>query len=417
MGTDLMPVARTKKPPWVAIGAVCILGDSGIAAGQCHYTVTTLQYPLGCPFGPVITVGLGLNEAGHVVGYYKCPAWDNTEAFWWTPESGFATLTRPPGVAAAQAVDVNNGGTICGEMEVAGVGRRGFVYERGIWVELPPAVPSVGARSSASAVSEGNIVVGERSVGQGLNPLNAFLWTIENGFVDLGVMAGGSSSATDNNNIGDVTGFTGGLGLGEAFLLTDGRLSLLGWGPGGVASHANAVNDSRMVAGIVVLPRNGPTGTSGQPALWHNDQWTLLGLLRGCTGGGARDISDTRQVIGACTTPDNVSRAFLWQHGRLTDLNELVNSASGIQLERAHAVNNSGQILCDGKDVSNQLVTFLLSPMDNPMGDLDFDCSVNVIDLLMLLATWGPCLECGSDLNDDGLVDVTDLVALLDNWG
>ncbi len=55
-------------------------------------------------------------------------------------------------------------------------------------------------------------------------------------------------------------------------------------------------------------------------------------------------------------------------------------------------------------------------------GDLDGDCTVNVPDLLTLLAAWGPCPApcpptCVADVNGDCMVGVPDLLALLANWG
>ena len=55
----------------------------------------------------------------------------------------------------------------------------------------------------------------------------------------------------------------------------------------------------------------------------------------------------------------------------------------------------------------------------NPMlvGDVDGDGSVNVVDLLALLATWGEASRCElADLDFDGGVSVGDLLALLAHW-
>ena len=46
--------------------------------------------------------------------------------------------------------------------------------------------------------------------------------------------------------------------------------------------------------------------------------------------------------------------------------------------------------------------------------DLSGDGSVDVDDLLELLAQWG---TVGGDINDDGTTDVDDLLVLLANWG
>ncbi len=53
-------------------------------------------------------------------------------------------------------------------------------------------------------------------------------------------------------------------------------------------------------------------------------------------------------------------------------------------------------------------------------GDLDGDGSVGVSDLLILLASWGPCPDCSdcpADLDGNCSVGVGDLLILLTNWG
>lgn len=58
-------------------------------------------------------------------------------------------------------------------------------------------------------------------------------------------------------------------------------------------------------------------------------------------------------------------------------------------------------------------------PVPEIPGDLNSDGSVNVADLLQLLASWGKCAnddECLADLNGDGSVNVSDMLVLLTNW-
>ena len=56
-----------------------------------------------------------------------------------------------------------------------------------------------------------------------------------------------------------------------------------------------------------------------------------------------------------------------------------------------------------------------------PLGDLDGDGVVGILDLLILLSAWGPCLDpparCPADLDDDGGVGILDLLTLLAHWG
>lgn len=53
-------------------------------------------------------------------------------------------------------------------------------------------------------------------------------------------------------------------------------------------------------------------------------------------------------------------------------------------------------------------------------GDLNIDMVVDVLDLITLLAAWGPCPKdgtCPADIDSNGSVDVVDLLTLLANWG
>lgn len=49
--------------------------------------------------------------------------------------------------------------------------------------------------------------------------------------------------------------------------------------------------------------------------------------------------------------------------------------------------------------------------------DLDGDCSVGASDLLLLLASWGPCPGCAADLDCNLVVGASDLLILLASWG
>ena len=55
-----------------------------------------------------------------------------------------------------------------------------------------------------------------------------------------------------------------------------------------------------------------------------------------------------------------------------------------------------------------------------PIGDLTGDLSVNVEDLLAVIAAWGPCpaepTPCPADIVDDQIVNVADLLAVISHW-
>jgi hypothetical protein len=49
--------------------------------------------------------------------------------------------------------------------------------------------------------------------------------------------------------------------------------------------------------------------------------------------------------------------------------------------------------------------------------DLNGNGNVGVLDLLLLIASWGSCEDCPADFDGNGLVNVMDLLALIANWG
>ena len=57
-----------------------------------------------------------------------------------------------------------------------------------------------------------------------------------------------------------------------------------------------------------------------------------------------------------------------------------------------------------------------VAPAFDP-ADLNMDGAVGAADLLILLASWGPCADCPADIDGDGSVGAADLLILLASWG
>jgi hypothetical protein len=63
----------------------------------------------------------------------------------------------------------------------------------------------------------------------------------------------------------------------------------------------------------------------------------------------------------------------------------------------------------------------LMIELRSRSGDVDGDGTVSILDLLALLAAWGPCpappAACPPDFDGDGSAGIVDLLGLLASWG
>jgi len=70
-----------------------------------------------------------------------------------------------------------------------------------------------------------------------------------------------------------------------------------------------------------------------------------------------------------------------------------------------------------GGEIRGQIVV----PLGKCIADTNCDGSVNVTDLLAIIAAWGPCPPapalCPADINNSGDVNVADLLAVITGWG
>ena len=418
------PVPTSRLLRYLVVSVLAFGGASGAAHAQCQYEITAVIAADPCPppFNNVPqTIGTAFNEAGDtVVGWYKqCGAATGEEAFVWRADTGLVTLPRPAGVSSAQAADISESGVIVGTYLVSGVGFRGFVYENGEYTELPP-LPG-GAWSGANAISDAGEVVGFRSIGSKgdpVNPFSAFIWSASEGFVDLGVVEGPNSAAVDISSDGVVVGWTGGSLLNSlGFVWDSGNVITLPPIPDGSTSSAAGIDAVRQVCGSGFMDVGDPPTIAARGFFWENGDMTMIAPVSGYDTSGAGDINRVGQVTGLSVKLSNSAdrRAFVWQNVTY-DLNDLVAPGPALVLRRAKAINDAGQIIADGFDPSFNVVTFVLTPIDRPLGDINIDCHVDEDDLLLLLNDFG---QTGSpaDINGDGVVNVLDLIDLLLNFG
>ncbi len=409
--------------------ALILAAGVGLASArshaQCEYQVTPIQ-PAPCPIiGIPITYPMGVSNAGHVVGWH----WDcdlfNTDdvAFVWTAETGLVDIPFPPGTTSRRAEAVNSAGRIVGSANFPndGLSVVGFAYD---WPDRRlinlGALPGANW-SEALAVNEAGQVVGYSYNNlTGDPPLTPFLWQ-EEVMTPLELPLGPNGVAMDIDDLGGVVGWMGDSTstYSRAFSWHSGVATDLGIAPGAVASIALAVNN----LGQVLVNANYQEYKHGpvlqRTNLWDDGQWTDLGWLPGFDRCLGTDVNDTGQVVGRCTTsvPPYPEGPFIWQGGVMLALNDLIPDPAATAAI-PFAINQQGQIATlDG--YPGGVTALLLTPIDQPRGDVDHDCIVGIHDIVLLLDAWGPCpvgAGCSGDVDGDGDVDVIDLLILLANW-
>jgi hypothetical protein len=418
---------------WAVLAAIALAAAPfQTAFAQCQYEIEAIIATPPCPDGSQMTTSpRGMNHRGDVVGRFTTCGF-GSESFFYSKDTGFVVLPRPPGVYGLRADGINDHRIICGVAAITGIGQRGFVYD----MNNPDAgftylEPLFGVGDSyANAINNANIVAGSRTISSsgGNTPYNACLWMPfgVDGMgppvvVDLGVMSGPNSDAVDGNEGSDAAGW-GGNGVmslnTRAILWTGGTGQDLGLLPPCVQSHAGRVNANRVVTGACNESLFGPTHSF----VWEDGLMQPFPVPDGYESAGASDLNDLGQFVGSMRVEGStVIHRFLLQHGVFHNIYDLVVDPPSPLLFAVSRIGNDGRIIGSGFVGGPGTRGILLRPFNQPLTDLNHDCRTDVHDLMILLEQWGP-VEAdlngtpSADFNEDGVVDVLDLLILLDNW-
>jgi probable HAF family extracellular repeat protein len=265
-----------------------LLGAWSLSAAT--YTVQDL----GLLPGYELSRGTDLNNRGQVVGWLETSN-DVSRAFLW--EGGAMKLLGDPGWLESLASSINNRGEIVGAMRTG------------------------GARHSFRLTKGGYLDLGEIDRFSRLGMPGSFV-------------AGGSIN--DNSHV--VTRLTIPDGDQRTALLSGGEASFFGLLADGRICHGLAMNNHDHIAGQVF-----DSNRHSKPFLWRNGEFVDLGSLGG-TRASATEINDSGTVIGWALPTDAGLRgahAFVWnENGGIRDLGTLGGRSS-----RAYGLNNRGRIV------------------------------------------------------------------------
>ena len=326
------------------------------ASAQLHYKK---PIDLGTLPGGSISNAYGVNDQGTVVGVSDgSPA--ITHAFSWAKNTGMIDLgTLGGNISWAEAV--NDAGQIVGQAQTDH-SADAFLLNNGIMQDLGGLG---GGASQANAVNynlltKTNTQIAGWSLTSDNSAYHAVIWDSSLNILDLGTLGGTSSYAFGNNCIGQVVGGSAtALGSFDAFLwdMTHGMQDL--GTLGGSLAQANGINCSGTIVGSSSLP--GDTQTDA--FVYVNGSMTDLGTLGGSFS-QANAINDAGQMVGfSRTTGDADTHAVLWTPDNgILDLNNLIPSKSGWDLQGANAISSNGSIVGAGLH-NGQGHAFLLVPV------------------------------------------------------
>ena len=390
--------------------AVAVLGALGIAlpllstsASSARTVVSRTDYRVMLldSLGGTTSAGSSINDRAWIAGFSNLPGDQTTHAvLWWEGRAiDLGTLGGPNSAVLWPVKD--NGGLVAGVAETAKRDRLGeawscsaffpsvtghiclgFVWQGGRMQALPTLGGDNGFATGAD--NRGQVVgwAENRVHDPTCNPpqvlqFRAVVWDTRHGRIrarELPPLQGDTTSAaTAINDHGQVAGISGicdnavgRFSAAHAVLWERGKASDLG-DLGGVAWNTPmAINQQGQVVGFANLP-----GGGGGPGAFHAHAflWTKrggmrdLGTLPGDVVSQALGINGRGQVVGISCGAGGC-RAFLWEHGAMTDLNTLLAQGFDGHLVFANDINDAGEITGQAVDPATaEAVAFRATPV------------------------------------------------------
>ncbi len=327
----------------ISLGLLAFLLEalSASCPGAARYQVAGLDTPPG-----MSSYAHAINRAGTAAG-----ATDSCGALWRDAKrTDLGTLGQWTSTAAC----INDDGTVVGTVynECADyTPQRAFVWRRGVMKDIGN-LGDVCVPAFASAINNKGQVVG-------MSDDRGFLWESHKGMRNLGYLDRYYKSAAYGiNNKGQVVGESG----DRAFLWHNGAMTELVPLAGYRSSVAMAISDDGMIVGE---SGEGNMLFAGpcRACLWDKSgRATDLGTLGGDQS-FAWAVNKNGQAAGwSDLAGGKGTHAFLWQKGKMVDLNDLIPADSGWVLQKACGINDAGQIVGHGS-FKRQTRAFLLTPI------------------------------------------------------
>lgn len=325
---------------FVACCSFCSCLAAELNGGEIRYSVTRIADN---------ATATAINNLGQVVGYGVVDG--DSRAFLYA--NGATQYLGTLGGDASGAWGINAAGQIAGWAATSTGNPHAALFSGGQVQDLGTIS---GDWSQGAAINSAGHVTGSSNSDFG-TPACVFRGSQ---IVNIGTLNGvrGFATGLGINDSGQVVGasvFTNGNGNSHAFLYTDGQMTDLT--PIAGSSQARGINESGQIAGQV----------DDRATLFTNGLILDLGTLGGefTHSSQALGINDLGQVVGGSANSDWATHGFLYETGVMTDLNDLIDPASGWEIGQAFDINNLGQIVGIGAR-DGQWGAVILTPVPEP---------------------------------------------------
>ncbi len=306
--------------------------------------------------GGTASYAYGINATGTVVGHSQTTGNAASHA---TRFSGTGTGNTDLGTLGgtdSYAYGINSAGQVVGYSQVAGNTKYRATLYSGSGNQDLGTLGGTGGSGAYGINSSGSIVGDGNDTGDTAAYATLF-GGVEN--INLGGLGGPLSYASAINDSGTIVGQSQLLGNSNYIAVRFAESGNINLGTlGGVSSHAYAINASGTVVGY------SQTSTAATHAVRYAASGNVdLGTLGG-TNSYAYGINSAGTIVGAAEALGSTqNRAFIYQKGRMIDLNTLIPANTGIFLAEARGINDAGQIAVTGGNAKGQIHAFRLDPV------------------------------------------------------
>ncbi|KRE87464.1 hypothetical protein ASG75_04880 [Rhodanobacter sp. Soil772] len=361
----------------MAFGAFGAAAQAAPSPPTPHYTITDLG-----TLGGTFSLAYGINSRGQISGFSTL-AGDTVEHSFVRKSSRMIDLGALGGPHSQSLAGINELGMATGAAELdtpdpsgedfCGFGThlicRGFVWRDGLMLPLD----TLGGHNSAAAmVNNFGVVAGyaETAVPDAACPPPQVLhyrpavWAGTKALT-LPLYQGDTEGAAFwLNDLGESVGASGVCATFDArysmpfrpdhaLLWRLGRAIDLGNLGGKFNNAAFGINEHSEVVGASELAGDTPTSGFQHAFLWRRGVMTDLGTLPGDQQSAAIGINNYAQATGVSVDAQGDTTGFLWQHGRMYNLNDLIPADSGMYILDGFGINDHGQVV----GLAVQLVT------------------------------------------------------------